>query len=138
MRRFALIRLRRRRNKESAEARFSRTATSARLTLTYHHRMMDCRTVDSSSGPLIEKHVKRHDPAVPRDDEVSPGVSRHFTRASRYPWNHPCIAIFLRSVSHLISKVRVSRLDGARDAIDLVAATNGSLAGIVEDSIFGP
>ena len=55
------------------------------------------RRVDSSSGPLVEKHVKRYDPAVPHDDEIPPGVSRHFTRASRYPWNHPCIAIFLRS-----------------------------------------
>jgi len=96
------------------------------------------RTADSSSGPLVEKHVKRYDPAVPHDDEIPPGVSRHFTRASRYPWNHPCIAIFLRSGSHLISKVRMSRLDRARDAIDLVAATNSALAGIVEHSIFGP
>src|SRR5690242_15485469 len=96
------------------------------------------RTVDSSSGPLVEKHVKRYDPAVPHDDEIPPGVSRHFTRASRYPWNHPCIAIFLRSGSHLISKVRMSRLDHARDAIDLVAATNSALAGIVEHAIFGP
>src|SRR5712671_3377075 len=90
------------------------------------------------SRQLVEKHVKRFDPAVPRDDEVPPGVSRHFTRASRYPWNHPCIAIFLRSGSHLISKVRMSRLDRARDAIDLVAATNGTLARIVEHAIFGP
>src|SRR5580692_2628128 len=96
------------------------------------------RTVDSSSGPLVEKHVKRYDPAVPRDDKVPPGVSRHFTWASRYPWNHPCIAIFLRSGSHLISKVRMSRLDRARDAIDLVAATNSALAGIVEHFTLAP
>src|SRR5580693_1729563 len=96
------------------------------------------RTVDSSSGPLVEKHVKRYDPAVPRDDKVPPGVSRHFTRASRYPWNHPCIAIFLRSGSHLISKVRMSRLDRAGDAIDRVAATDGALVRIVEHAIFGP
>src|SRR5579862_8397873 len=93
---------------------------------------------DSSSGPLVEKHIKRYDPAVPRDDEVPPGVSRHFTRASRYPGNHPCIAIFLRSGSHLISKVRMSRLDRAGDLIDRVAATDGALAGIVEHAIFGP
>src|SRR2546429_4629797 len=30
----------------------------------------DPRTVDSSSGPLVEKHIKRYDPAVPRDDEI--------------------------------------------------------------------
>src|SRR4029077_12868228 len=96
------------------------------------------RTVDSISGPLVEKHVKRYDPAVLHDDEIPPGVSRHFTRASRYPWNHPCIAIFLRSGSHLVPKVRMSRLDRARDAIDLVAAPNSALAGIVEHAIFGP
>src|ERR1700752_607675 len=93
---------------------------------------------DSSSGPLVENHIKRYDPAVPHDDKVPPGISRHFTRASRYPWNHPCIAIFLRSGSHLISKVRMSRLDRAGDAIDRVAATDGALAGIVEHAIFGP
>src|SRR6202045_5092861 len=90
------------------------------------------------SRQLVEKHIKRYDPAVPRDDEVPPGVSRHFTRASRYPWNHPCIAIFLRSGSHLILKVRMSRLDRARDAIDRVAATDGAFVRIVEHAIFGP
>src|SRR6202051_2046183 len=90
------------------------------------------------SRQLVEKHIKRYDPAVPRDDEVPAGVSRHFPRASRYPWNHPCIAIFLRSGSHLISKVRVSCLDRARNAIDRAAATDGALAGIVEHAIFGP
>ena len=95
------------------------------------------RTVASISGPLVEKHVKRYDPAVPRDDKVPPGVSRHFTGASRYPWNHPCIAIFLRRGSHLISKVRMNRLDRAGDAIDRIAATDGALAGIVEYAIFG-
>src|SRR5258706_5385171 len=87
---------------------------------------------------LVEIHIKRCDPAVPHDDEVPTGVSRHFTRASRYPWNHPCIAIFLRSSGCLISKVGMSRLDRARDAIDLGAATNGALARIVEHAIFGP
>src|SRR5579864_61895 len=96
------------------------------------------RTHCPISGPLVEKHVKRYDPAVPHDDEIPPGVSRYFTRASRYPWNHPCIAIFLRICSHLIPKVRMSRLDRARDAIDLLAAPNSALAGIVEHAIFGP
>ena len=38
----------------------------------------------------------------------------------------------------MISKVRMSRLDRAGDAIDRVAATDGALAGIVEHAIFGP
>src|SRR6266403_1698017 len=121
----------------STEARFSRIATSVPWCCASPPHD-DPRPVDSSSGPLVEKHIKRYDPAVPRDDEVPPGVSRHFTRASRYPWNHPCIAIFLRSGSHLISKVRMSRLDRAGDAIDRVAATDGALVRIVEHAIFGP
>src|SRR3984893_3044601 len=90
------------------------------------------------SRQFVEKHIKRYDPSVPHDEEVPPGVSRHFTRASRYPWNHPCIAIFLRSGSHLISKVEVSCLDRARDAIDRVASTLGAAFGVVEHAIFGP
>src|SRR5205823_14676016 len=38
----------------------------------------------------------------------------------------------------LISKVRMSRLDRAGDAIDRVAATDGALVRIVEHAIFGP
>src|SRR5580704_16457905 len=102
------------------------------------HLPDDRRMVDSSSGPLVEKHIKRYDPAVPHDDEVPPGVSRHFTRASRYPGNHPRIAIFLRSGSHLISKVGVSCLDRARDPIDRVVSTVGAAFGVVEHAIFGP
>ena len=42
------------------------------------------------------------------------------------------------SGSKLISKVRVSSLDRARDAIDLVAAAVDARFGIVEHAIFGP
>jgi hypothetical protein len=38
----------------------------------------------------------------------------------------------------LISKVRVSSLDRARDLIDLVTATVGAAVGIVKHAIFGP
>ena len=39
--------------------------------------------------------------------------------------------------NQLIAKVGMSRLDSACDAIDLVAATVDTLAGIVENDIFG-
>ena len=69
------------------ERSWIREETSQTLSLTRSYTMTLARY--SSSWPLFEKHIKRYDPAVPRDDEVLPGVSRHFTRPPRYPWNHP-------------------------------------------------
>ncbi len=46
------------------------------------------------------------------------------------------IAQLLRFGNRLILKVRVSSLDGARDPIDLVAATVDA-SGLVEHAIFG-
>ena len=48
----------------------------------------------------------------------------------------PAIAQFLRFCNWLISKVRVSSPDRARDAIDLVAATVDA-PGLLEHAIFG-
>src|SRR2546430_12892313 len=76
------------------------------------------------------------DPAVPDNDEISPGVSGRLTRTARSPLDPPAIAQFLGPGNRLISKVRVSRLDRARDAIDLVAATVDA-PGLVEHAIFG-
>src|SRR5437773_11247617 len=76
-------------------------------------------------------------PAVPGNDEISPGVSWRLTRAARYPLDPPTIAQFLGPNNWLIAKVRVSSLDLARDAIDLVAATVDALGGVVEHAIFG-
>ena len=49
----------------------------------------------------------------------------------------PAIAYFLGLGYWLISKVRVSSLDRARDSIDLVAASVDASLGIVEHAIFG-
>jgi hypothetical protein len=49
----------------------------------------------------------------------------------------PAIAHFLRLRYWLISKVRVSSLDRARDSIDLVAASVDASLGIAEHAIFG-
>src|SRR5437870_7143790 len=75
-------------------------------------------------------------PAVPDNDEISPGVSWRLTRTARSPLDPPVIAQFLGPGNRLISKVRVSSLDRARDAIDLVAATVDA-PGLVENAIFG-
>src|SRR2546422_10182742 len=75
-------------------------------------------------------------PAVSGNDEISPGVSWRLTRAARYPLDPSAIAYFLRLGNWLISKVRVSGLDRARDAIDLIAAIIDA-PGLVEHTIFG-
>src|SRR2546429_9755977 len=76
------------------------------------------------------------DPAVPDNDEISPGVSWRLTRTARSPLDPPAIAQFLGPGNRLISKVRVSRLDRARDAFVLVAAT-ADAPGVVEHAISG-
>src|SRR5262245_9860989 len=94
-------------------------------------------TAESRSGQLVEKKIKGGNPAVPGNDKTSPVVSWHLTRSPRYPLEAPAIAQFLGPGNWLISKIRVSGPDRARDAIDLVAATVDALAGVVEHAIFG-
>ena len=45
-----------------------------------------------SSGQLVEKEIKGGNPAVPDNDEISPGVSGCLTRAARYPLDATAIA----------------------------------------------
>jgi hypothetical protein len=87
-------------------------------------------------GELVEKEIKGGNPAVSGNDEISPGVIWRLTRAARYPLEPPAIAQLLGLGNWLISKVRVSSSDRARDAIDLVAATVDAFGGIVEHTIF--
>src|SRR5713226_6949315 len=86
---------------------------------------------------LVEKKINGCNPAVPGNDEISTSVSWRVTRAARYPLDPPAIAYFLGLGYWLISKVRVSSLDRARDSIDLVAASVDTSLGIVEHAIFG-
>jgi hypothetical protein len=90
----------------------------------------------SRRTPLVEKEINGGNPAVLDNDEISSGVSWRLTRATRYPLDPPAIAQFLGLGNWLIPKVRVSSLDCARDAIDLVAATVDA-AGLEEHAIFG-
>src|SRR4029077_4858379 len=83
------------------------------------------------------KEIKVGNPSVPGNDEISPSVSGRLTRAARYPLDPPAIAQFLGLGNWLISKVRVSGPDRARDAIDRFAATVGLPGRIVEHAIFG-
>src|SRR5881227_3471526 len=87
---------------------------------------------------LIEKEINGGNPAVPGNDEISPGVSWRLTRAARYQLDAPAIAQFLWFCNWLISKVRVNSPDRARNAINLIAATVDARFGIIEHAVFGP
>src|SRR5689334_9114430 len=86
---------------------------------------------------LVKEQIHDGNPAVPGDDEISPGGGRRLTRQALDPLDPPAIAPFLGLGNWLISKVRVSSPDLARDAIDRVAATVDASAWIVEHTIFG-
>src|SRR5215470_8277539 len=92
----------------------------------------------SSSGQLVEKEVKGGNPALPGNDEISPGVLRRLTCPARYPFYPSAVAQFLGLGNWLILKVRVRSPDRARDAIDLIAATVETRFGVVEHAIFSP
>jgi hypothetical protein len=86
---------------------------------------------------LVEKKINGGNPDVPGNDEISASVLWRLTRAARYPLDPPAIAHLLWLGYWLISKVRVSSLERARDSIDLVAASVDASLGIEEDAIFG-
>ncbi|MGC1295608.1 MAG: hypothetical protein WA869_11250, partial [Alloacidobacterium sp.] len=78
------------------------------------------------SVQFVEKKIHGGNPAIPGNDEISTSVCWRLTRAARYPLEPPAIAHFLRLGYWLISKVRMSSLDRARDSIDLVAPSNSN------------
>src|ERR1700693_4499763 len=84
---------------------------------------------------LDKKKITGCTPPAGDNDKISPSVSWRVTRAARL--DPPAIAYFLGLGYWLISKVRVSSLDRARDSIDLVAASVDASLGIVEQAIFG-
>ena len=50
------------------------------------------RTAEFSSGELVEKKINGGNPAVPSNDEISPGVSWRISKAALYPFNPSAIA----------------------------------------------
>jgi hypothetical protein len=89
-----------------------------------------------SSGYLVEKEINGGNAAVSDNDEISLGVSWRLTGAPRYPSDPSTIAQFLGFGNCLIAEVGVSSLDGARNALDLIAATVDPF-GLVEHAILG-
>ena len=90
----------------------------------------------SSSRKLVKEEIDGGNLAVPDDYEIGPGVSWGLARAARHPPDPTAIAYLLRRGERLILKVRMSSLDHARDAVDLVAATVSAAVGVVEHAIF--
>jgi hypothetical protein len=86
---------------------------------------------------LVEKKINGGNPAVPGNDEISTSVCWLLARAALYPLDPSAIAHFFGLGYWLISKVKVSSPDRARNSIDLVTAAVDASHGLVEHAIFG-
>jgi hypothetical protein len=92
----------------------------------------------SGSRQLVDEVVDGGEPAVLRDNKVSPGISGRFTRASRHPFYPGAVAQHLRFGDRLVPKFGMISLDNARNPIDLIAALVGAAFWVVENAIFAP
>src|SRR5258707_2926849 len=84
---------------------------------------------------LVKEEIDGGNFAVPDDHEIGSGISWRPARAARYPPDPTAIAYLLRRGERLILEVRMSSLDQASDAVDLVTATVSTL-GLIEHSVF--
>src|SRR6201981_2275812 len=84
----------------------------------------------------VEKEIDGGNPAVPGDEEISPGVGWRLAGTPRHPPDPRSVAQLFWVADRLILKVRMSSLDYARDAVDRVAAAVGAVVGVVEHAIF--
>jgi len=89
----------------------------------------------SSSRKLVKEEIDGGNLAVPDDYEIGSGVSWRLARATRHPPYPTAIAYLLRRGERLILEVRMSSLDHACDAVDLVTATVSTVR-FVEHSVF--
>jgi hypothetical protein len=84
---------------------------------------------------LVKEEIDGGNFAVPDDYEIGSGVSRRLARAARHPPDPTAIAYLLRQGERLILEVRMSSLDHACDAVDLVTAAV-SAVGFIEHTVF--
>src|SRR6266702_1050036 len=84
---------------------------------------------------LVKEEIDGGNFAVPDDYEIGSGVSWWPARAARYPPDPTAIAYLLRRGERLILEVRMSSLDHACDAVDLVTAMVSTVR-FVEHSVF--
>src|SRR5215510_4332119 len=83
----------------------------------------------------VKEEIEGGNLAVPGDDEIGSGVSRRLARTARHPTNPAAVLYHLRRGERLISEVRMTGFDHARDAVDLVA-TAVNAVGLVEYGVF--
>src|SRR5439155_13058443 len=84
---------------------------------------------------LVKEEIDGGNFAVPDDYEIGSGVSWRLARAARHPPDPTAIAYRLRRGERLILEVRMSSLDQACDAVDLVTAAVSTVR-FVEHSVF--
>jgi hypothetical protein len=84
---------------------------------------------------LVKEEIDGGNLAVPDDYEIGSGVSWRLARAARHPPDPTAIAYLLRRGERLILEVRMSSLDHACDAVDLVTAAVSTVR-FVEHSVF--
>src|SRR6476660_9362566 len=84
---------------------------------------------------LVKEEIDGGNSAVPNDYEIGSGVRWRLARAARHPPAPTAIAYCLRRGERLIFEVRVSRLDHACDAVDLVTAAISTVR-LVEHRVF--
>src|SRR5882724_9094097 len=89
----------------------------------------------SGSRKFVKEEIDCGNPAVPYDYEIGSGVSWWLARAARYPPDPTAIAYLLRRGERLILEIRMSSLDHACDAVDLIA-TAVSAVRFVKHSVF--
>jgi hypothetical protein len=83
---------------------------------------IDVAAVMSNSRKLDKEEIDGGNLAVPDDYEIGSGVSCRLARAARHPPDPTAIAYRLRRGERLILEVRMSSLDHACDAVDLVTS----------------
>jgi hypothetical protein len=89
----------------------------------------------SSLRKLVKEEIDGSNLAVPDDYEIGSGVGWRLARAARYPPDPTAIAYLRRRGERLILEVRMSSLDHACDAVDLVTAAVSAFR-FVEHSVF--
>jgi hypothetical protein len=89
----------------------------------------------ASLGKLVKEEIDGGNLAVPDDYEIGSGVSWRLARAARYPPDPTAIAALLGPGERPILEVRMSSLDDAGDAVDLVTAAVSAVR-FVEHRVF--
>src|SRR5258707_4974905 len=106
-----------------------------RLEIQKHAELLE--TPQRSLGKLVEKHIDGGYFAVAGDKEIGSCVLGRLAWRAGHPADPPRIADLLGRRDRLISKVGMSGLDLAGDAVDFVAAAMSAAVRVVKHPVFG-